>query len=100
MEAKTGESPQLKFSVESRFPVSTRHTVTRIDAKKNTKKDRSNLFKIERDIITFPDVKVSDTGTYAISCRNSDGVQGEGTFKLNSKPSAISCIRECICMNM
>ena len=88
MEARAGESPQITFSVEPELPASTIHTVTRIDDKKQT--DRSDEFLIKGDTITFPSVKVSDTGTYAISCRNSDEIEGKN-FKLKIK-SGMTCM--------
>ena len=90
MEALEGESLQMNFSMEPQLPSSTRHTVARTDGKKCTDKNRSHLFKIKKgDTITFPSVRVSDTGTYVISCQNSDGVEGKKNFKLNIKPGML-----------
>ena len=93
MEARAGESPQITFSVEPELPASTIHTVTRIDDKKQT--DRSDEFLIKGDTITFPSVKVSDAGTYAISFRNSDEIEGKKNFKLKIK-SGMTCMISCI----
>ncbi len=83
MEAKVGESPTLHFTVTSEPPLAEdiRHTLTHEDGRTATKR-----FKIEKDKIIFCNVRVADTGIYAISCRNAAGLVGKETLELEVTP--------------
>ena len=83
MAAKVGESPTIHFTVSSTppLPEDVRHTLTHEDGKTATKR-----FKLEKDKITFRDVRVTDTGIYSISCRNDAGLVGTETLELEVTP--------------
>ena len=77
--AKVGESPIIHFTVTSTppLPEDIRHTLTHEDGRTATKR-----FTLEKDKITFRDVRVADTGIYAISCRNDAGLVGKESMEL------------------
>ena len=89
--AITGESPTCKFTVTA-VPEDTKHSV--ID--KNGKVVEN--FKVGSGLITFHNVKVSDSGEYTICCHDSRGTEGKATFELiitnpSSSKSQSSCLK-------
>lgn len=72
------------------MPSDVEHTVTRTDDKRDSKDNRSKDFEVIRNMITLPRSKVSDSGTYDISC-TADGMKGRTTFTVDIKPGKIHC---------
>ena len=75
-----GDSPTISFTVKSHPPFAKEpvHKVYK-------KKDCSSFFNLldgHNNIITFHDVKVSDSGLWVIQCTNPNGLSGEKSFKL------------------
>ena len=95
IEAKTGDSPKLKFTVECDPPLprDQLHTLTK-------KKNGSVRFKVDslKGEIIFHDVEARDTDEYTIQCCSPYDLSGKETFKLTvtepvyHRPKKKSCI--------
>ena len=75
-----GDSPTISFTVECHPPL-LKEPVHKV-FKKNS---QSNFFTLDdghNNVITFHDVKVSDSGFWVILCTNPCGLSGEKSFKL------------------
>ena len=79
LEAESGSSPTLTFTVTSDPPLAegVKHTLRKTDGSSVTKR-----FKVESNCITFRKVRVEDSGTYTISCCNDEGEEGQETLEL------------------
>ena len=84
VEAAEGESPSIHFTVTSDPPLAedTKHVLTDENCKAATKR-----FRVERNCITFRNVRLGDSGVYAISCRNEAGLEGKETLELDITPA-------------
>ena len=83
METVAGTSPSVRFSVISEPPLDddTKHTLS-----SSTSVRVSGRFMIENDSINFPNVCVSNSRVYTISCCNDDGEVGKAEIELVVTP--------------
>ena len=86
VKATVGEAPVMHFTVTSEppLPQDVRHTLTHQDSTMATKR-----FKIEKDSVTFRDLRLADSGFYTISCSNSAGLVGKETLELEVKSKQV-----------
>ena len=75
-----GDSPTINFTVKC-YPPFLKEPVHKVFKKKNSS-DFSTISD-GRNVITFHDVKVSDSGLWVIQCLNPKGLSGEKSFELN-----------------
>jgi hypothetical protein len=76
-----GESPVVNFTVtaEPPLPEDAKHSLT--VERDGTPKRAIRQFKIQKNCITLPNLKTSDSGIYVISCHN-EAREGKETFEL------------------
>ena len=84
VEAAEGESPSIRFTVTSDPPLAedAKHVLTDENGRAATKR-----FRIERNCITFRNVRIGDSGVYTISCRDEAGLVGKETLELDITPA-------------
>ena len=84
VEAAEGESPTIHFTVTSDPPLAedAKQVLTWKNGDAATKR-----FRIERNCITFRNVRLGDSGVYTISCRNEAGLEGKETLELDITPA-------------
>lgn len=84
LEAKVGESPTIKFSLEPKPPSAepVKHSLI-----KDGTSTISKRFEVKDGVIMFRKVKVKDSGTYTLSCRHNDELLAEEILELEISPS-------------
>ena len=96
IEAKTGDSPKLKFTVECDPPLprGQLHTLT----KKKNGRVRFEVDSLKGEII-FHEVEARDTDEYTIQCCSPYDLSGKKTFKLTVTEPVTTFVAQKYCKN-
>ena len=88
VEAVVGENIVIPFTVilceNSTLDEKAGHLITKVNG--------TNWSRIEENSIIFSQVKISDKGTYKITCYDINGIEGKEIFKLNVTEGMFSVV--------